>query len=215
MLLEEQRRKVIEIALEVQKMKLVPLTFGNFSLKDAETSYVCITPSGMKYETLQPEDIVVMDKKCNIIDGKRKPSIEAPMHCAVYRKRDDVFGVVHTHSSYATAWACCNKAIPCILAETAALVGGPIKCAPFAPMGTVELAEVTAEGLGKADAVLMERHGALAVGPNIDAALVNAVILEETAKVAYFSKAIGEVEELPEEVYKRLREDTIAKYGQK
>lgn len=214
MLLEEQRKKVIEIALEVQRLNLVPLTFGNFSIRDAETGYVCVTPSGMKYEELKPEDIVVMDTNCNVVDGIRKPSIEAPMHCEAYRKRDDVFGVVHTHSPYATAWASCNKAIPCIIAETAAVVGGAIECAAFAPMGTVELAKVTVEGLGSKDAVLMERHGALAVGPNIDVALVNAIVIEETAKIAYFTKSIGEAIELPAEVCKRLREDTITKYGQ-
>ncbi|GAA0731720.1 class II aldolase/adducin family protein [Clostridium oceanicum] len=215
MLLEKQREKIIQIALEVQKLNLVALTFGNFSIRDIETGYVCVTPSGMKYEDLKTEDIVIMDTDCNIVDGSRKPSIEASMHCAVYRKRKDVFGIVHTHSVYATAWASCNKSIPCVLAETAAVVGGTIKCAPFKPMGSVELAEVTIEELGNSDAVLMERHGVLAVGNNIDVALANAIIVEESAKVAYFAKNIGEISELPKDVCLKLRNDVMEKYGQK
>ncbi|MCH3965775.1 MAG: class II aldolase/adducin family protein [Clostridium sp.] len=214
MLLDIQRKKVIEIALEVQRQKLVALTFGNFSLRDNKTGYICVTPSGMKYEELLPEDIVVVDENCNIIDGKRKPSIEAGMHCAVYRRRSDVSGVVHTHSPWATAWACCNQEIPCLLAELAGLVGGPVRCAPYRPMGSKELAEVTAESLKNDDAILMEKHGALSVGTNIDIALNNAIVIEEAAKIAIGAKIIGTLSPLPEQVCKEARQSIIEKYGQ-
>jgi L-ribulose-5-phosphate 4-epimerase len=215
MLLENERKKVIEIALEVQKQRLVALTFGNFSVRDAKTGYICVTPSGMKYEELVPDDIVVVDENCNIIDGKRKPSIEAGMHCSVYRKRADVNGIVHTHSPWATAWACCNQEIPCILAELAGLVGGPVRCAPYRPMGTNELAEVTAESLKNDDAILMAKHGALSVGANIDIALNNAIVVEEAAKIAIGAKIIGNISPLSDEVCKEARQSIIEKYGQK
>ncbi|GAA0181537.1 class II aldolase/adducin family protein [Clostridium sediminicola] len=214
MMLEEQRKKVIEIALAVQKEKLVPLTFGNFSLKNEETGYVCITPSGMLYETLKPEDIVVLDVNCNKIDGERKPSIEAPLHCAAYRKRSDIGGIVHTHSTYCTAWACAGIEMPCVTAEAAALVGGKIKCAPFKPMGTVDLAEVTTDWLGEDSVVLMEKHGAFAVGQNIDQAFVNAVIVEESAKVTYVASQIADLKPIDEEMCKFLQKDTAENYGQ-
>ncbi|WP_066497318.1 class II aldolase/adducin family protein [Abyssisolibacter fermentans] len=214
MMLEEQRKKVIEIALSVQKENLVPLTFGNFSLRDEETGYICITPSGMPYESLKPEDIVVLDVDCNKIDGSRKPSIEAPLHCTAYRKREDVGGIVHTHSTYCTAWACAGIEMPCVTAEAAALVGGKIKCAPFRPMGTVDLAEVTIEWLGQDSAVLMEKHGVFAVGENIDQAFVNAVIVEESAKVTHLASQLGELKPLDEEMCKFLQADTKANYGQ-
>ncbi|QCX34869.1 class II aldolase/adducin family protein [Caloramator sp. E03] len=215
MLLEQQRKKIIEIALRAQNEKLIVLTFGNFSIRDKETGYICVTPSGMNYKELVPEDIVVVDENCNIIDGKRKPSIETPMHCAVYRKRKDVNGIVHTHSSFATAWACCEQDIPCVVAEVAALIGGDIKCAPYRPMGTNELADIVAETIGDNDAVLLAKHGALAVGPDIEIAFTNAVVVEEGAKVAYYAKSIGKLEPIPQEECRALRKATIEKYGQK
>jgi L-ribulose-5-phosphate 4-epimerase len=86
MLLEKQRSKLISFMLKAQEMGLVPLTFGNFSLRDKDTGYVCITPSGMEYQALKPEDIVVVDVNGKVIEGKRKYSIETPMHCLIYQK---------------------------------------------------------------------------------------------------------------------------------
>ncbi|VBB07569.1 Hypothetical protein LUCI_2834 [Lucifera butyrica] len=215
MLLDEQRRKVIEIALTAQREKLIALTFGNFSSRDKETGYICITPSGMDYKTLVPEDIVVVDVNCNVIDGKRKPSIETPLHCATYRKRSDVSGVAHTHSVFATAWASCGCSIPVVVAELAALIGGPVECAPYAPMGTVELAEVVTDHLKDRHAVLMANHGALAVGPDIDTAYCNAVVVEEGAKIAFYSKMIGNAQVIPGDECVCLRRAVLEKYGQK
>lgn len=215
MLLEEARKRVIEIALRAREDKLITLTFGNFSIRDKETGYICITPSGMDYYVLKPEDIVVVDENEKIIDGKRKPSIETPMHCNVYRKRENVFGIVHTHSVFATAWACCEEDIPCAVAEVGCLVGGPIKCSPYRPIGTPELGETAAAYLGNTDAVLLGKHGALAVGPDIDTAYTNAVIVEEGAKIAYYARGIGGLSPIPEEQCRELRKTTIEKYGQK
>ena len=131
MLLENERKKVSDIALKIKEENLIPLTFGNFSLRDPETGYVCITPSGMPYETLHPSDIVVVDLDCNTIDGERRPSIETPLHTSMYKKRSDVNGIVHTHSTFCTAWACRNEGMPCITSEAAELVGGQINLAPF------------------------------------------------------------------------------------
>ena len=191
MLLEQERTKVIEIALKIQKEKLIPLTFGNFSLRDPETGYVCITPSGMPYETLHPSDIVVVSVDNQIIEGERRPSIEMPLHTAMYRRRPDVFGVVHTHSTYCTAWACVDGGMPCITSEAAGLVGGNIRCAAFVPPGSDELAEVTSEAYN------------------------DAIVLEESAKVAFLSYQMGNVNTLEDQMCKFLKEDTDQNYGQK
>lgn len=214
MILIEERKKIVEIAVRIQEEKLVPLTFGNFSIRDDDTGYVCITPSGMAYNTLTAEDIVVVDQHCNIVDGSRKPSIETPMHCAVYRKRPEVMSVVHTHSTFATAWAACGKDLPVVVAEVAALVSGPVRCAPYMPCGTVDLAEVTSDWLRKDDAVLLGNHGALTVGPNIDTAYTNAVIIEEGAKIAYYTQGIGQMKELKPEECQNERAAAIKGYGQ-
>ena len=121
---------------------------------------MCITPSGMPYETLHPSDIVVVSVDNQIIEKReRRPSIEMPLHTAMYRRRPDVFGVVHTHSTYCTAWACVDGGMPCITSEAAGLVGGNIRCAAFVPPGSDELAEVTSEAIGDDKAVLMGNHG--------------------------------------------------------
>lgn len=215
MLLEEQRNKIVEIGKRIQSDKLVPLTFGNFSIRDFETGYVCITPSGMPYETLTPEDIVVVDVDGNNVDGKRTPSIETGLHCAVYRKRPEVGSVVHTHSTFVTAWASCNKEIPSVVAEVAALVSGKVKCAPYRPCGSKELAEVTSDWLGDDDAVLLGNHGVLVVGADIYTAYMNAVIVEEGAKVAYYAQNIGEMRILDENECAYERESAKKGYGQK
>lgn len=215
MLLQKQREKVIEIALRAQRDKLIPLTMGNFSIRDKETGYICITPSGMEYSQLVPEDIVVVDLQGAIIDGSRKPSIETQLHCRTYAKRPDVFGICHTHSPHATAWACCGKEIPVVVAELAGMIGGPVKCAPYAPMGTVELADIVAEHIGRQNAVLMESHGMLAVGENIDKAYANAVIVEEGARIALYAMQIGGMKIITEQECRELNRQTIENYGQR
>ena len=215
MLLKELREKVIEIALKAQREKLIPLTMGNFSARDRKTGYVCITPSGMEYDKLTAADIVVLDVEGSIAEGERKPSIEAPLHCAVYRRRKDVFGVSHTHSVFATAWASCNEGIPVVVAELAALIGGPVECAIYKPMGSLELAETAALRLKDRNAILLANHGVLAVGPDIETAFANSVVVEEGAKIAYYARQIGVMRLIPEEECKSLRKGTMEKYGQK
>lgn len=215
MFFKELREKVIEIALKAQKEKLIPLTMGNFSARDRGTGYICITPSGMEYEKLKAEDIVVLDVDGNIIEGERKPSIETPLHCAVYRRRRDVFGVSHTHSVFATAWAACNESIPVVVAELAALIGGPVECALYKPMGSLELAETAAMRLNDRNAILLANHGVLAVGHNIDTAFANSVVVEEGAKIAYYARQIGVMRLIPEAECESLRKNNLEKYGQK
>lgn len=216
MLLEKERAKVIEIALKVQSERLVPLTFGNFSLRDPKTGYICITPSGMPYELLHPSDIVVVDLERTIMDGERKPSIEMPMHIEVYKRRPDVFGIVHPHSTYCSAWACIDGEMPCITSEAAALVGGNVRVAKFCPPGSEELAITTAQALGEDHAILMGNHGALCVAETIDKALNNAIVLEESAKVAYLAYQIAptKVNTLEEKMCAYLKKDTDENYGQ-
>ena len=216
MLLFEERKKVIEIAKRAGLTdKLVPLTFGNFSLRDPDTGYICITPSGMPYAGLVPGDIVVVDSEGSVIDGSRKPSIETPLHTSVYRKREDVYGIVHTHSTYLTAWSCLDGGMPCITTEAASLVGESLASAPFAVQGTAELAQVTSEALGMSKAVLMANHGAIFADETIEKAYHDAVVLEESAKVAYLAFTLGKPNLLSDQIMKTLKKVTDDHYGQK
>ena len=215
MLFENQRRKVMATALEAREMGLVTLTFGNFSLRDESSGLVCITPSGMDYRELTPEDIVVVDLDGRVVEGGRRPSTETPLHCLAYKKRGDVFGICHTHSVFATAWASCGLAIPAIVFELAALIGGPVECAPYRRAGTAELAEAAVEALRDRQAVLLANHGLLAVGPDLGAALVNAAVVEEGAKIACLARGIGELRPIPEEECRAARRQFLQKYGQR
>ena len=214
MLLEEQRKMVIKTAAKAQSMGLIALTFGNFSLRDRKTGYLCITPSGMDYQELQPQDIVVIDVNGNIIEGTRKPSVETSMHCLIYQRRTDIFGICHTHSAYATAWASCSEPLPVIVAELATLVGGTVETAPYRPIGSRELAEITAEVLAEKYAVLLANHGLVAVGPDLDGAFSNAVIVEESAKITFIAKNIGKINIMSESECTALKRWASKKYGQ-
>ena len=212
--LESLRQEVIDIACRAQREKLMPLTLGNFSLRDRETGHILITPSGMEYGSLVPSDIVVVDLKEKIIDGQRKPSVETPLHCEIYRRRPDVGGIVHTHSTFATAWACCGIGIPPVVAEVANRIGGEVPCAPYRQMGSRDLAAVTGETLGIGQAVLLANHGMLAVGKDLTAAFVNAVIVEDGAKIAYYAKEIGQLQLIPADECRQLQQFADEKYGQ-
>lgn len=215
MLLVETRKKLIEIAQKASNSKLVPHTFGNFSIRDENTGYICITPSGMTYDKLNVEDIVIVDVDRNIIEGVRKPSVETPIHCTLLKARNDINSVVHVHSSYATSWSACNKNIPPILSEGASIFGGAIKCSPYRMVGSQELADIIVEYMGDSNVVLMGNHGMVTVGESIDSAYTNAVLAEECAKVATLSKIIGNPVELDDESCKQLVSYTKNKYGQK
>lgn len=214
MLLEEERKQVIEIARQALDSGLIILTSGNFSLKDRKTGYICITPSGMDYSKIGTEDIVVMDTEGKIIEGERKPSIESGMHCLAYQQRPDVFGVCHTHSRYATAWASVEDEFPLILAELAAMLGNKLETAPFFPMGSKDLAEATIQVLGRQNAVLMSNHGQLAVGSSLNKALANAQLVEEAARIACYAVSIGRPKQIPLEQIKALHELMNNGYGQ-
>ncbi|RVU97774.1 class II aldolase/adducin family protein [Coriobacteriales bacterium OH1046] len=215
MLLEEERKHVIEIALQISDMKLVPLTYGNYSLRDPESGLVCVTPSGMPYHTLHPSDIVVVDIDGSVVDGERRPSIETPLHTGIYRRRDDVLGIVHTHSTFCTAWACRDiDGMPCTTSEMAGLVGGKVKIADFCLPGSQELADATAEAIGNDKACLMGNHGAICADVSIDDALKDAIILEEGAKVSFYAFQMGDVNILADQIAKLMQQDTTEHYGQ-
>lgn len=214
MLLKEERLKVIAIAKKARNTGLIPLTFGNFSIRDRKTGYICITPSGMDYDELGVEDIVVIDLAGNVIHGVRKPSVEFPMHRLVYQRREDVFGICHTHSSYATAWASCDVEFPILVAELAGLVGDRIVKAPYCQFGTADFAEVVVCSLQDKQAVLLSNHGLLTVGADLDIAFANAVIVEEGAKIAYFAYNIGKPRSIAKTECRKVRKWVVKNYGQ-
>lgn len=165
---------------------------GSLSARDySDSEMVVITPSGMQFSTLTSEDLVVLDLKGNIIEGKRSPSLDRIFHLAVYNARPDVFGIIHTHSPYATAFASLAKPILPLIMSLVISAGGLVDVAPFAFPGSEELGQRVVEGLGKKNAVLMEQHGVLAVGKNLSKALAVAGTVENVAQIQAITESLG------------------------
>ncbi|HYF75887.1 MAG TPA: class II aldolase/adducin family protein [Symbiobacteriaceae bacterium] len=215
MLYEETRRAVCETARRMMRDGLVKLTSGNISSRIPDTDYLAITPSGMDYETMVPEDIAVVDLQGKVIDGARRPSTETPMHRLTYARRPDVGAVVHTHSIYASAFACLGVEMPVISTELAMVVGGTIRCAPYAKSGTEETAEAAVSALGAEDlAVFLQNHGVLAVGRNLREAYNTAVALEEAAMIYYLARQMGTPIVIPAAERDRMFREFRRSYGQ-
>jgi L-fuculose-phosphate aldolase len=191
-----QRQEVLAAAREISAAHLVIGTWGNVSLKIKDEPLVLITPSGMNYQTMVIEDIVLIDLSGSVVEGKWRPSSESLLHTVIYQRRPDLGAIVHVHSVHATAFAAVRKTIPVILEETAQVIGHPIVTAPYAASGTRELAVGAAETLGNGSAVLLANHGLVGVGKNLRSALRVCYITEETAQVACIAAQLGTVHEL-------------------
>lgn len=166
-------------------------TWGNISVR-GEDGLVYITPSGMDYDTCTEDDIVVMTLDGTVVDGHRVPSIENGLHRAVYAARPDVNAIVHTHPIFSTVFSAMGENIPLIIDEAAQALGDEVRTAPYALPGTDELAQNCAAALGeKANACLLQSHGAVCVGRDMKSAFKTARVLEMTAEIYYRIRSVG------------------------
>lgn len=211
----EIRKKIVETGKKILSSGLVVGTWGNISARVPGEEWVAITPSGMDYELLEPEDIVLLDLNGQVVAGKRKPSIEVPLHLALYRAYEGVKAVVHTHSPYATALACARKPIPAAVEDLVQIVGGQVRVAQYALPGTKELAENAVQALAGRKAVLLANHGLIGVGKDLEEALKICLVAEKAAQVTIFAQAVGGVVELSPEDVATMRQFYLQSYGQK
>lgn len=214
MMLKQLREEVLEAALQLPKYKLISLTGGNVSGRDIETGYVVITPSGMEYEKLTPEDMVIVNLEGNVIEGKWKPSVDTRDHLYIYKHKPEINSIIHTHSPYATCFALLNQEIPCAATTLANEVGGTVPVAKYAPVASDGIGPSVVEAIGDKRACLLANHGVIAVGPTVRHALVAAVMLEDAAKTYHLAKCIGEPILLPESEIKKARDLFFYVYGQ-
>ena len=214
MLLLDVRKKVIETSRKMLKYGLTTGTWGNISIRHNEI-LVAITPSGVDYETMIPEDVVIVDLMGKVIDGNLKPSSETPMHLAVYRERPDVQAIVHTHSPYASAFAVLGKEIPVVLAEMGSVVGGPVLVTPYCRPGSPEVGSETVRYLRDRAGVLLGNHGVVAVGRNVEEAFTAAMVIEDGARIYQMASVMGTPRLVPEDEINVLRESYMQHYGQK
>lgn len=213
-MLEALREEVWRLHLELPKNHLVTWTSGNISARDPETGYVVIKPSGLKYEELRPDNMVIVDLDGNRIEGNLKPSSDTASHLYIYRHRPDVNGIVHTHSPYATAFAALGRPIPVYLTAIADEFGGPIPCGGFALIGSEAIGKVVVESIGHSPAVLLKNHGVFTVGPTVEAAVKAAVMVEDVARTVWIALQLGQPDEIPPEDVARLRHRYMTEYGQ-
>ena len=213
-MLESLREKLWQLHLELPKQNLVAWTSGNVSERDKETGYVVIKPSGLRYEDLRPEHMVVVDLDGKVIEGHLKVSSDTASHLVIYRNRPDVNGVVHTHSPYATAFAAIGKPIPVYLTAQADEFGGPIPCGGFALIGGEEIGKVVLESIGDSKAVLLKNHGVFTIGSSAEAAVKAAVMVEDIAHTVWLALQLGVPDEIPPEMVEKLHYRYTHVYGQ-
>lgn len=213
-MLEKLKEELVELHLELPRNHLVVWTGGNVSARDPETGLVVIKPSGVRYEELRPEHLVVLDLEGRKIEGKLKPSSDTASHLYIYQHRPDVSGVVHTHSTYATAFAAVNKPIPVVLTAIADEFGGPIPCGGFALIGDEAIGKVVVENIGKSPAVLLKNHGVFTIGKDARSAVKAAIMTEDNAKTVWLAMQIGAPDEIPAEDVEKLHTRYTRVYGQ-
>lgn len=203
-MLEELKSDVLEANLQLKNYKLAVLTWGNVSAIDREKGVVVIKPSGVPYETMSVEDMVVLDLDGNIIEGRLKPSSDTPTHLELYKSFPEVHAIVHTHSAWAAAWAQAGRDIPAYGTTHADFANGAVPCARGLTKAEVEtdyerntgrvIAACFAERAinpASCPAVLVHRHGPFCWGADCFKAVENAVILEEIAKMARYTEEIA------------------------
>jgi len=213
-MLQKLKVELVELHRELPKHSLVVWTSGNVSARDPKTGLVVIKASGIRYEEMRTQHMVVVDIDGNIVEGEYKPSSDLYSHLYIYKHRSDVNGVVHTHSVYATAFAAVNKPIPVVLTAIADEFGGPIPCGGFALIGDDAIGKVVVESIGKSPAVLLKNHGVFTIGKNAKSAVKAAVMTEDNARTVWLAMQIGVPDEIQQEDVEKLHDRYTHVYGQ-
>lgn len=194
------RDVVATLHAELPRYELVVWTAGNVSQRVAGADLFVIKPSGVSYDDLSPESMVVCDLDGTLVEGTRAPSSDTAAHAYVYRHLPQIGGVVHTHSTYATAWAARGEEVPCVLTMMADEFGGPIPIGPFALIGDDSIGRGIVQTLAtsRSPAVLMRNHGPFTVGVDARAAVKAAVMVEEVARTVHIARQLGAPVPIPQ-----------------
>ncbi len=209
------REVVARLHAELPRWELVVWTAGNVSQRLTSADLFVIKPSGVTYDELTPESMVVCTLDGELVDGTRSPSSDTAAHAYVYRHMPQVGGVVHTHSTYATAWAARGEAVPCVLTMMADEFGGDVPVGPFALIGDDSIGQGIVETLSgsRSPAVLMRNHGPFTIGADAKAAVKAAVMVEEVARTVHISRQLGEPTRIPQEQIDSLYDRYQNVYG--
>lgn len=212
MLLEKPRKDLVKYGKKLVEHNLTKGTGGNLSFYDDSEGLMALTPSGIPYFDMKPDDIVIMNLDGEVVEGDKKPSSEEAMHRFIYKERDDIKALVHAHSIYSTSLSLLRESLP-PAHYMIALAGYDVRCAEYATYGTEELANKAVKSMEGRNAVLLANHGLLAGAGDLPNAFNIAEEIEFVAEVYWRAKAIGEPVILPEDEM-TLMEEKFKSYGQ-
>lgn len=210
----KEREQILAYGKMMVDKNLTKGSGGNISIFMRQEGLMAITPSGIDYYAIQPQDIVIMDLEGNVVEGDKKPSSEYSMHSIFYKRREDINAVVHFHSVYASVLACLEWELPPTHYLIAVSGGENVRCAKYETFGTKALAESAFEGMKDRYVVFLANHGMLAGAKDLPNAFGKAEEIEFCSEIYYRAKSIGEPTHLPKEETDRLLQ-LFGRYGQK
>jgi len=210
------RREVADLHAELPRNELVVWTAGNVSARVPGADLLVIKPSGVRYHEISPDHMVVTDLEGKLVEGDHQPSSDTAAHAYVYQHMPEVGGVVHTHSTYATAWSARGEPVPCVLTMIADEFGGEIPVGPFALIGDDSIGRGIVETLRghRSPAVLMRNHGVFTIGKDAGAAVKAAVMCEDVARTVHIARQLGEPLPIPQPDIDSLYDRYQNVYGQ-
>jgi L-ribulose-5-phosphate 4-epimerase len=211
----ELREQVVRHARRMLASGLVRGTSGNLSARQFGSSWCVVTPSGVEYDTMRAEDLVMVGLDGEPIGDGLRPSVDTPVHLAVYRLRPDVGAVIHTHSAYAAAFSTLHLDVPPLITESAGYLGGGVRVLDYVPPARPDTGDQVASGLGRDRAVLLPNHGVVAIGEDLQAAYAAACQVEESAHVAFLALQLGKPHPVPPAEIERMHEFIHHRYGQR
>lgn len=197
-MLEDLKRKIVEVMRYLDDKGLNHGRSGNISVRIG-TDRLLITPSGVVKSEMTPEDILLVSLDGEVLEGFRNPSVEMPMHLAIYREYPYIGAIIHAHALYTSVLAVAREPLPPVIEETVLYTGGEVRVADYAPFGSRELAENVVKALKDRSAAILANHGVVACGRNLEEAVEVLTVVERTAQVYILARVLGKWTSLPEE----------------
>lgn len=197
---EELRKEIVDVLRFMEDKGLNHGRSGNVSVRIKGVDHVLITPSGLPKARLSTEDIVVVSMSGEVIEGSRKPTVELPLHVAIYKKYDYFNAVIHAHPIYATVLAIAREPLPPVVEEAVLYIGGEVRVAEYAPFGSRELAENVVKALKDRTAAILPNHGIVTCGKNLEEAIEVLVLVERLSQSYILSRMLGKTTKPPDEV---------------
>ncbi len=200
---EKERKAIVKVGVKLQKNRFIAGTDGNISVKLSDNK-ILITPSGFRKGELESDDLVIIDFKGNILEGKNRPSSEFLMHSYIYQNRPNISACVHSHPPYATSFAVAGEELPDNILPEVVLFVGKIPLTNYAPPGTDSVPKSLSSFVNNCEAFLLKNHGLLTIGTNLDVAYNRHETVEHYAKILTLAKNHGNINRIPDDDYKRL-----------